>query len=481
MTIFSTQKHRSLTNTIYSTLAMILSIAAFLVPASSVNYPQALYLVSIFLVITSFIFLFYSTEREGLCRLEKIMLASWLAYPAVTALDLWLRVGWIWTEFQEPSRFLLVLPIFLMTRRVGFSQDMLKWGMFAGALGAAGWGYYQKITLGSTRAGGGTSQLIAVFGDISLMLGVLTIALFQPQWRLQKRWLLVALFGLFCGLFASLASGTKGGWISMPFLVWIMVDLLDNPTYKKRFAVLGGFVLLAFLVWFFVPFIAERVNVIPSAVYEYVVNKKIVDLSAGMRLALWHTAALIFWENPLFGSGPGSFNIQKVALAEKGMIPSISILGDMGPHSQLLNSLYEQGVVGALMVYSIYVAFIFHCRSHLNNNKALATSGVLLAVGFMDFGIAEVIWDINNAGVFFTVMMALIAGKLSHDQLSLVRTSAKLGLMDIPNYKQRFVVLGGFVLLAFLVWFFEPYIADRVNVIPCGSFLHSYYVGTYCG
>jgi hypothetical protein len=28
----------------------------------------------------------------------------------------------------------------------------------------------------------------------------------------------------------------------------------------------------------------------------------------------------------------------------------------------------------------------------------------------------EVIWDINNAGVFYTVMMVLIAGKLSHDQ-----------------------------------------------------------------
>jgi len=236
--------------------------------------------------------------------------------------------------------------------------------------------------------------------------------LFQPQWRVQKRWLLLALFGLFCGVFASLASGTKGGWISMPFLIWVMVDLTDNPTYKKRFALLAGFVLVAVLVWFFVPFIAQRVNVIPTAIYEYFGNGHIADGSAGLRLALWHAAALIFWENPLFGTGPGSFNIQKAALVEKGLISPLT--QNMGPHSQLLNSLYEQGVVGALMVYSIYVAFIFHCRSQLINNKALATSGILLAVGFIDFGIAEVIWDINNAGVFFTVMMALIAGKLSH-------------------------------------------------------------------
>ncbi len=393
---------------------MLLSMAAFVVPASSVNYPSALYTSAIFLVFSSFLFLFYRTESQAFSRLEKIMLTSWLVYPAVAALDMWLRTGWIWTEFQEPSRFLLVLPIFLMARRVGFSQDMLKWGVFVGALVAAGWGYYQKINLGWHRAGGGTSGLIAAFGDIGLMLGVLSVALFQPQWRLQKRWLLLALLGLFCGVFASLASGTKGGWISLPFLFWIMVDLTENPTYKKRLSVLAGFILAAFLVWFFVPFISERVNVIPTAIYEYFVNGHIMDFSAGMRLALWHAAALIFWDNPLFGTGPGSFNIQKVALVEKGLISPLT--GNMGPHSQLLNSLYEQGVVGALMVYSIYVTFIFHCRAHLINNKALATSGILLAVGFMDFGIAEVIWDINNAGVFFTVMMVLIAGKLSHDR-----------------------------------------------------------------
>jgi len=38
-------------------------------------------------------------------------------------------------------------------------------------------------------------------------------------------------------------------------------------------------------------------------------------------------------------------------------------------------------------------------------------------VGFMDFGLVEVIWDINIAGVYFTVMMVLIAGLLSHQNI----------------------------------------------------------------
>ena len=411
-------QHDVFKKNVHSSFAILLSIAAFIVPATSINYPSALYATGVFLVISSFLFLFYRTEREAFSLLEKIMLTTWLVYPTFTALDLWLRVGWVWIEFQEPSRFLLVLPVFLMIRRVGLSQDMLKWGVLSGALAAAAWGYYQKIDLGTHRAAGGTSGLIAAFGDIGLMLGVLTIALFQPQWRVQKRWLLLALFGLFCGVFASLSSGTKGGWVSMPLLVWVMVDLMDNPTYKKRFALLAMFMLAALLVWFFVPFIAERVNIIPRAIYEYFVNGNIVDGSAGLRLALWHSAALIFWDNPLFGTGPTTFYAEKLKLIEAGLIPAFG-KEVSGPHSQFFNSLFESGVFGPVMVFSIYGSFIFFCRSFLRENKALAITGILLSVGFMDFGLVEVIWDINNAGVFFTLMMVIIAGKLSHDRLQM--------------------------------------------------------------
>jgi hypothetical protein len=76
-------------------------------------------------------------------------------------------------------------------------------------------------------------------------------------------------------------------------------------------------------------------------------------------------------------------------------------------------------VFGPVMVFSIYGSFIFFCRSFLRENKALAITGILLSVGFMDFGLVEVIWDINNAGVFFTLMMVIIAGKLSHDRLQM--------------------------------------------------------------
>ena len=393
----------------------LISVLAFVVPAASVNYPSMLYYAAIALMFMGLCSLLIQTQVHPLSKLEKIMMATWVIYPAFTALDLWFRSGWNWTDFQEPSRFLLVLPIFLMVRCYGFSEPAIRWGVFVGALVAGGYALYQKQILGVYRPAGGTSGLIAAFGDISLVLGVMALALFQPLWRNQKRWASVALLALAFGVVGSLASGTKGGWISMPILCWVAVSLLERPTYAKRFAILGGFFVAAALVWFSVPFIQERVSVIVPAIYEYFVNGKVADGSAGIRLALWHSATLIFLDNPLFGTGPGTFYVEKLALINAGLIPNVSPQL-LGPHSQLFNSLFESGIFGPLMVYSIYGSFLWYCRSHFEQNKALAVTGILMAIGFMDFGLVEVIWDINNAGVFYTVMMVLIAGKLSHDQ-----------------------------------------------------------------
>ena len=396
-------------------LSVITSILVFIVPLASVNLPSMLYIAAITLVFLSLIVMLTRSDSAPLTGVEKLMITCWLVYPAYTGIDLWFRTGWIWIEFQEPSRFLLVMPIFLMVRKVGLSQQAMMWGVFAGAIVAGSYGLYQKQVLGFSRASGGTSGLIAAFGDISLILGVMCVALFQPYWRNSKGWLLIAFLGLSLGIVGSLMSGTKGGWISMPILCWLAVDLLEKPTYLKRFMVLSSFILLAVLVWYYVPFIEQRVSVIVPAIYEYFANGKVVDGSAGIRLALWHAATLIFIDNPLFGVGPGTYYIEKLEYINAGLIPS-EATGFNGPHSQLFESLFESGIFGPIMVYSIYFSFIWHCRKHFNQNKALSTAGVLMAAGFIDFGMVEVIWDINNAGVFYTVMMVLIAGKLSFDR-----------------------------------------------------------------
>ena len=396
-------------------LFWLVSLLTIVVPAASVNYPAALYYVAVSLVVLGLCAFIVRTDPQPLSKLEKVMIFTWLFYPVFTALDFWLRTGWLWTQFQEPSRFILVLPIYLMVRRFGLSQNALKWGVFIGAIVAGFWAFYQKQELGISRAHGGTSGLKAAFGDISLLLGVMSVALFQPNWSEDKRWWLVVLFSLLLGVFASLASGTKGGWVSAPVFCLVMVSLARHPTYTKRFTCLAVMVTGAVLTWYFSPFIQARVGNIPLAIMTYLETGQVTDGSASIRLALWHAATLVFLDNPLFGVGPSNFDVAKLSYIQAGLLPEI--VGHFNSaHSQFFDTLHESGIFGPIMVFSIYGAFIVFCLQYLAQNKALATAGLLLAVGFMNFGLVEMIWDINNAGVFFTVMMALIAGQLSYER-----------------------------------------------------------------
>ena len=391
----------------------VVSILAFIVPATSINSSDVFYLGSAGLILLGVIALFVNTDPRPLTKLEKLMILTWLLYPLVTALDFWFRTGWNWSQFQEPSRFLLALPIFLMVRRFGLSRGAMKWGVFVGAVVAGLWAFYQNQYLGITRAFGGTSSNVHVFGDISLLLGFMSVALFQPDWSKDWRWGCLVLVSLSLGVFGSLASGTKGGWISAPIFCWVMVDLVRHPTYAKRLMVLGIIAASAILIWRFSPFIQARVGNIPLAIATYFETGQVTDGSASIRLALWHTATLIFTNNPFFGTGIDTFHTAKLPYLDANLVPSV--IGSYDPHSQFFNALYELGIFGPITIFAIYGVFILYCRQFLLQNKAFSTAGILLALGFIDFGLVEVIWNINNAGVFFTIMMVLITGQLSHE------------------------------------------------------------------
>ena len=396
-------------------LSWLGSSMAFVLLATSVNYPTAFYNACIGLCLLSLFALILRTDKQPLSKLEIVMIFSWLSYPAIVAMDFWLRTGWNWPAFQTPSRFILVLPVFLMVRRFGISQDALKWGVFVGVIFTGIWALYQKQAIGMHRVYGGTSLLRHAFGDISLILGFLSLALFHPNWIKHWYWLILVLIALAFGVFASLASGSKGGWISAPILCWLMVSLVRRPTYTKRFVVLTVLTSIALMIWYFSPFIQARVGNIPFAMITYFETGQITDDSASPRLALWHAASLIFIDNHLFGVGVDKFMEAKLPYIESGLMPQ-SIGGDLGAHSQFFNILQELGLLGVIAVFSIYGVFIIYCRQFISVNKGLAVAGLSLAFGFISFGLVESIWGINNAGVFFTVTMALIAGQLAYEK-----------------------------------------------------------------
>ena len=415
------------------TLNLSMTFFASMILATSVNWANAMYFSALGIVFLSVFSLVFNVGRanklEPLTGNEKWLLATWLLYPVYAGAVILIRGNLDEGFFQESSRFLLIIPVFLTIRRYGLSMAFLRWGVVAGAVAAGVWAYYQKIILGIGRPWGGTSQYIAAFGNISLLLGVLSFALWQPVWRTNWRWIIVPFIALSFGVFASLASGNKGGWIAFPILIWLATGLVDKPTVKKSVLVMFALVAAMMAVYFCSDSVRERVSVVFPAIYEYFINGKVYDGSAGIRLALWHSSFLIFLDNPFWGVGFDGYREAVKPFIASGQIPAA--VGGLGPHSQFFDKLVVFGWMGPILVFGIYYRFMKYCYSYRTQQKSLAIAGLMLAAGYIDFGLVEFIWYRNNTGVFFTMMMAIISGQLAYYNLNPVLTQGS-GLTPTP-------------------------------------------------
>ncbi len=136
-------------------------------------------------------------------------------------------------------RILLLIPAYLAIRRLQPSARQLGVILWLAAMVAL---FYSLTSLGihgiSHRVKGVTGVPI-VFGDLSLLSGILGAWLLMPKTigRPRWKWILAsipALTSLGSGILAALASGTRGAWIAIPPLVLLGAIALNRRTGAKH-------------------------------------------------------------------------------------------------------------------------------------------------------------------------------------------------------------------------------------------------------
>ena len=398
----------SLTNHVFGLLC-------FLVPFFRINATDAFYYSCVALLLASCGFLIKTRPLLKLQKSEYWLVLAFISYPLWAGTDMLVRGTWSWNEFKEPSRFILVLPIFFALKFIRFPIAYLYAGIVFGAIWAGLQGLYQSEYLNVYRAGGGASHVTA-FGNISLLLGMMSLASLKLTEHKKPTVAVVVLLALSFGLAASMTSGSKGGWISLPLLFWISVDLLQKPTYTKRFASIFIMLAIATLAYTSSSLVQSRVDAVIPALMTYFSSGQIFEGSVGPRLEMWSASWSIFSQNPVFGAGVGSYFEEKSTLIQQGFI-SDRVAVFVQSHNQLLHSMAEGGLIGVACVYGIYGVLINHYRHGLAYAKPIAVSGLMLTVAFMDFGMADGIWSITNAGTFFSIMAVIFAGICSNQKL----------------------------------------------------------------
>lgn len=310
--------------------------------------------------------------------------------------------------YDAASRFLLAVPIFMLLRRLRFDvAASVQYGFPLAAI----WGCLMMRHIAVGRFGIATLDLIH-FGDFELILGVLSI--FSLNWTARDAFLLRSLkiIGFLAGMYASIASGSRGGWIALPiFLVIFIYFKFGKISLKALIALPSMLIMAGFMAYTLSQEIHHRVDDSINDLSAF--QRGNPDTSMGVRLQLFQAAAEIFVQNPLFGAGPEGFAYEMDSMLKAGKItPMAAELGKGEVHNELLSKAAGLGLFGLiamLLIYLVPFKLFYHAMHSVSDQvRQAGMMGLLFVSGFMVFGLTVEVLNLTMAAAFYSMTVAVL-------------------------------------------------------------------------
>ncbi len=310
--------------------------------------------------------------------------------------------------YDASSRFLLGVPVFMMLRRMRFDiAAIVQYGFPIATL----IGCLMLKPIDDGRYGISTLDLIH-FGDFALVMGVLSVLGIDWNGRDAPLLRVLKVAGFLAGMYASIVSGSRGGWVAMPVFLMIFIYFrMGRVTLRALLFVPLMLVIAGFIAYASSAEIHHRVDNLLGDVTS--LQQGNPDTSTGIRLQLYRAAARVFTSNPVFGVGPEGFAKEMDAMQKAGLItPMAADLGRGEVHNELLSRAAGMGVLGLAAMLAIYLvpAGIFYrsMRSQVPEIRQSGMLGLIFVSSFMVFGLTAETLNLTMASAFYGLTVAVL-------------------------------------------------------------------------
>jgi O-antigen ligase len=316
---------------------------------------------------------------------------------------------------DKPLRMLLGVSALAVVLAVRAPRRMLWWGASAGALVSLPFIAWQRFGLHLERPGGFINSI--TFGDLAMALALLALA-GAIDMRERPRDALLAGAGALAGLAASVLTGTRGGWMALVMAALVLGRRMVRIDSRRVRALLAAGVAVLAAAWF-VPALGVQAR-FAEGVHdaETWYEGGPVFTNVGIRLELWKGAIMLIREHPLLGM---DFDACRARLAEYGREGwfDARVLELPHLHNDGLQVLATGGVVGFVIWAATLVAPLRFFLRRLGQDRAhavctpqfaVALGGALVVLGYVGFGLTEVIFWSMKGSVFYALMVFLLMG-----------------------------------------------------------------------
>ncbi|RTZ95807.1 MAG: hypothetical protein DSY90_12370 [Deltaproteobacteria bacterium] len=361
----------------------------------------------------------FHPPRPAFSRAEKWLMAAFAAYLTVYLVSAVINTfSGVLPEvrgkhFEKEAYLLTFIPVLFLFRKVEIPERVFWWGV---SLGAVLVGCYSLVDFGwidiHYRVRGAYNPIM--FGCLSLTMAFMAIQGYR-FFRTYHPWLvIVPLAGFFLGTISSILSGSRGAWMATIAFFGITLFHLGKNLKRMELALIISTFCLALFLAYMIPEtgVAQRFHLAQNDLQKYSRGDVTIENSVGLRLASWKACLQIARKHPIFGIGPGNYKPTILAMSKAGKLPYSADVYYSQPHNIYLAVLVDSGVVGVAVLLSILFLpvgiFIHRAWKAWPHPPATAFAGLILAVGYIHFGLTETIFGRNLFVAFYVIMLSLV-------------------------------------------------------------------------
>ena len=251
-----------------------------------------------------------------------------------------------------------------------------------------------------------------VFGNLAVVLFFIVLVFFQHEPSKHK---VFTLLSLLSGLFIIIVSGTRGAWLTALLLLGVNLYFI----YRRKIGLRSKIIVTVIIV--IIISLAGTNQFVKGRGYSaYIGISKWMSeddarTSPGLRLTMYSKAIDSIKDVPFFGHGYRTSNV--VLFQNDSSRTSKEIVNFNHLHNAYLTNYYNGGVVllGALLLLLFVPLKIFIRANSQNRENPVFTSGVFLTLGYVSFGMVNILLGdtyMNGFYVFFLAIFLLLTNKL---------------------------------------------------------------------
>jgi O-antigen ligase len=231
------------------------------------------------------------------------------------------------------------------------------------------------------------------------------------------------------GLYISVGSGSRGAWLTAPFIFFIIFifrisDINSSPaaSKKKMWLQTIAIVFIIFATALASFFLTDKISSRIISAYFEVTNwfsGSVLESAAGIRLSIWKFSFEFANQSLLFGYGEEKnmlFTLINSPLNISANQVAITTMESTGPHSDFLSKLLSAGLIGLAAYFLILLVpyFIFwqQRNSKDTDKKMVSRIGIYYIVGIFIAGLSNEQLSLKYLCTFYGLMIATLLAQI---------------------------------------------------------------------